>query len=393
MLFPKNCRTVHKTLWCLPLVPNSVSVLAISLAQIQPTPSDSGANSLFWVALASGTSLMGLTLGYCLGRRGKRRLNEQIQSVEETRDRLQESVKDLRESLEKQKEIIQKARIADITEDTLQNLNTALQTVHLCASMVEKYAGDLNPGFLKRLTAILRDLEQPSNSTAEKIVMLKEAVGRTGQKLQKTQDSMNGELKRLHEQVFRIHEMIAAQRRCTHGIEVLDQAHLREVLEDVLKIRETTMEEFKIQLVRRYENVPQIQCSKIKLLHVFNQIIKNACHSLMLSKNRENRILAVHLAMKGEDRIRLEIQDNGIGIEKQNLTRIFAHGFSTWPQKEGLGLHHCAAVMSEMGGMIGVKSMGPDTGASFVLEIPVGPATKTNQIKAIREDITNIRNH
>jgi len=221
--------------------------------------------------------------------------------------------------------------------------------------------------------------------------MFLKGMARIGQKLNKVQGTMQLELKNLHEQIFRIHEIVAAQQRCTHGADVFDQAHLRELMEDVLKIQETTMEEFQIKVVRRYEAVPTIQCSKIKLLHLFNQIIKNACQALMMSEDRESRMLLVHICMKGEDRIRLEIQDNGQGIEERNLTRIFGHGFSTW-RREGLGLHHCAAAMSEMGGMIGVKSQGLGTGASFVLEIPPTPKSMEGQVTDYREEISNIRN-
>jgi signal transduction histidine kinase len=63
--------------------------------------------------------------------------------------------------------------------------------------------------------------------------------------------------------------------------------------------------------------------------------------------------------------------DDGEGIPAENLTRIFAHGFTTRPGGHGFGLHSCVIAASEMGATLTAHSAGPSTGATFTLELPL----------------------
>ena len=67
------------------------------------------------------------------------------------------------------------------------------------------------------------------------------------------------------------------------------------------------------------------------------------------------------------------MQDNGIGIPRENLTRIFGHGFTTRKKGHGFGLHSGAIAAKEMGGSLQAMSEGPGAGATFILELPLKP--------------------
>ena len=67
----------------------------------------------------------------------------------------------------------------------------------------------------------------------------------------------------------------------------------------------------------------------------------------------------------------------GIGISAENLTRIFAHGFTTREEGHGFGLHSGALAARAMGGSLSVASNGIGQGASFTLELPIAPLTNT----------------
>jgi signal transduction histidine kinase len=73
------------------------------------------------------------------------------------------------------------------------------------------------------------------------------------------------------------------------------------------------------------------------------------------------------------DSVRVSVIDNGVGIPPENLTRIFAHGFTTKPNGHGFGLHGAALAAREMGGSLTVHSDGGGAGAAFTLELPVHP--------------------
>jgi signal transduction histidine kinase len=76
----------------------------------------------------------------------------------------------------------------------------------------------------------------------------------------------------------------------------------------------------------------------------------------------------------GEDnRLRISVADNGVGIAAEDLTRVFAHGFTTRPDGHGFGLHSGALATREMGGALLVHSEGLGKGATFTLELPARP--------------------
>ncbi|WP_372876055.1 ATP-binding protein, partial [Pseudomonas sp.] len=68
--------------------------------------------------------------------------------------------------------------------------------------------------------------------------------------------------------------------------------------------------------------------------------------------------------------LQIRVQDDGEGIAAENLSRVFAHGFTTRKDGHGFGLHSCALAAMEMEATLTAHSDGPGQGAVFVLELP-----------------------
>jgi signal transduction histidine kinase len=84
----------------------------------------------------------------------------------------------------------------------------------------------------------------------------------------------------------------------------------------------------------------------------------------------EQRILTVRLDVPVPHRVRIEVQDNGMGIAPEMLTRIFQYGFTTRKEGHGFGLHSSALAAQELGGSLRAHSDGAGQGATFTLELP-----------------------
>ena len=78
------------------------------------------------------------------------------------------------------------------------------------------------------------------------------------------------------------------------------------------------------------------------------------------------------------DRVRIAVKDNGVGIPRENMTRIFNLGFTTRKEGHGFGLHSGALAARELGGSLNVHSDGPGTGATFTLELPLQPPQQSS---------------
>lgn len=81
--------------------------------------------------------------------------------------------------------------------------------------------------------------------------------------------------------------------------------------------------------------------------------------------------LTLRVELAGASRLRISVRDEGEGISAENLTRIFAHGFTTRSTGHGFGLHSSALAAHAMGGTLTAGSEGPGKGATFTLELPI----------------------
>jgi len=105
-------------------------------------------------------------------------------------------------------------------------------------------------------------------------------------------------------------------------------------------------------------------------LQILINLIRNAKYALDEVERIDKKIV-ISISAPNEHCIQIVVSDNGIGISPENLTRIFAHGFTTREGGHGFGLHSGAIAARSMGGFITVASPGIGQGASFTLELPI----------------------
>jgi signal transduction histidine kinase len=77
-----------------------------------------------------------------------------------------------------------------------------------------------------------------------------------------------------------------------------------------------------------------------------------------------------YLSLASPPEIHLVVKDNGIGISKENLLRIFDPFYTTRQRGTGLGLSIVRKVIHDHGGRIGVESHA-DVGTTFRISLPV----------------------
>ena len=105
------------------------------------------------------------------------------------------------------------------------------------------------------------------------------------------------------------------------------------------------------------------------MLQILVNLIKNAADALTEGKIDDGKITVTvgHQARN----VFVRVADNGVGIAAENITRVFAHGFTTKKTGHGFGLHTGALAATEMGGALRVESEGIGQGATFILEMPL----------------------
>ena len=138
-----------------------------------------------------------------------------------------------------------------------------------------------------------------------------------------------------------------------------------DLVEDALRMNAAALARHDVSVVREYQDSAPIAIEKQKVLQILINLIRNAKYACDES-GRADKQLRMHVSHETGN---LQI-DNGIGIPPENLTRIFAHGFTTRANGHGFGLHSSALAAREMGGFLTVHSDGVGKGATFTLDLP-----------------------
>jgi signal transduction histidine kinase len=108
------------------------------------------------------------------------------------------------------------------------------------------------------------------------------------------------------------------------------------------------------------------------VLQILVNLIRNAKYAADEGRTTD-KLVTLRIEPGAPGRVRLIVQDNGVGIPADNLPKLFAHGFTTRTTGHGFGLHSSLSVAREMHGTLSAHSDGEGLGATFTLELPVAP--------------------
>ncbi len=132
-------------------------------------------------------------------------------------------------------------------------------------------------------------------------------------------------------------------------------------------------------------DLPLIEADSGRLRQVLNNIVKNA---LEASKEADSRsvieVTTRRVNEAGADLIELMVKDQGRGISKEILDRIFEPYVTTKPKGTGLGLAIVKKIVEEHGGIVRMQN-DANGGASVIIRLPVTmkDTTKIRERRAV----------
>ncbi|MGD9722870.1 MAG: ATP-binding protein [Pirellulales bacterium] len=185
------------------------------------------------------------------------------------------------------------------------------------------------------------------------------------------------ELDLLSNKINHIKTIVSTQQSYAGVSGVVEDVDVATFLDDAMKLNSASLERHQIQLVRDYGQLPKARLDTQKALQILVNLIKNAKDALVEATGQTERTLTLRSRINERNALEIQVIDNGVGVPKENLTRIFSHGFTTKKQGHGFGLHSCANAAREMGGSLVAFSDGPGKGTTLTLELPFVPAEVT----------------
>ena len=126
------------------------------------------------------------------------------------------------------------------------------------------------------------------------------------------------------------------------------------------------------QIIDQTLDKPEIKADTQKLVRAFLNIIKNAFDAMPNGGK---------LTIKSDelnDDVRISFTDNGVGMTKETLSKIWSPLFTTKPRGMGFGLPICKRIVEAHNGKISVASEA-GKGSTLVVSLPIKSQIKENQ--------------
>ncbi|MGA8137359.1 MAG: ATP-binding protein [Pseudomonas gingeri] len=268
--------------------------------------------------------------------------------------------------------IARQAGMAEIATNVLHNVGNVLNSVNVSAEVVtRKLRTSKALGLSKAVQLMNEHVEDLGHfiSQDEKGKLLPGYLNQLVDALALEQKSMTDELDQLTQSIDHIKEIVAAQQSYSGASSLAEAVQVPQLIEDALRMNASFLAARQVTVVKEFAETPCLQLDKHRLLMILVNLIKNAGGAMDNPADRPP-LITLHTEMLPEQTLVIKVIDNGEGIAEENLTRIFAHGFTTRKDGHGFGLHSCILAAMEMGGALKVHSDGPGQGAIFTLELP-----------------------
>ena len=311
-----------------------------------------------------------------------------VEAKETLEQRVLERTRELREQIEAKDrahaelataqqrliEFSREAGMAEIATGVLHNVGNVLNSVNVSTSLV---AGKVRESRVDNLVALIHMLEQHNGNLPEFLAKDPKGqrvlpyLGKLGGHLQSERDGLLKELELLSSHVGHIKQIVATQQNYAKVSGLVENISLSEVVEDALGILEAGLVRHEIRLEREFEILPTIAADKHQILQILLNLLRNAKQAIKQADGKGGKVIRVSIRRRGKSRVSLAVEDTGVGLPPENLTRIFGHGFTTKADGHGFGLHSCALAASQMGGSLRAESEGLGRGATFILELPL----------------------
>ena len=278
-----------------------------------------------------------------------------------------------------------KSGMADMATGVLHNIGNILNSVNLSAKEISRLAQDSNIKGLQKANALLEThMEEIDEflTRNERGKLLPSYYVKLGRALEEEINKIASEAHLLNEKTRMMQDVISTQQEYAGTGYYSEALEITSIIEDAVRVEESSLIKWGIHLTRKYRDVPLCEVQKTKLLQVITNLIKNAKEAMLQNdvygKPKEFNI---EIGIKDENFAFIKIIDNGCGIEKDNLTKVFSHGFTTKQTGHGFGLHFSANAMIEMGGSLSVSSEGVQKGCQFIITVPVARLTPMRKTK------------
>ncbi len=148
--------------------------------------------------------------------------------------------------------------------------------------------------------------------------------------------------------------------------------NLNELMPEILKMVEKKAGVQNISIVPDFAEIPLvIHGEPSEIQQILLNLLNNAMYAIQENPLPHEGRITIKTERVSDGFVKIEVQDNGVGISTENLKKIFSPFFTTKPvgKGTGLGLSVCYGIIQNMGGSMEVES-DSHMGTKFTIRLP-----------------------
>ena len=268
-----------------------------------------------------------------------------------------------------------KIEMADVASTVLHNVGNVLTSVIVAANMVESVLDQSSVTLVNRMAELINAHHEDLGvylTEDPKGKRIPPSLEKLGTHLVEEQQIVLKEIKGLVRNICHMKEIIVSHQTMAKSAGKAEQTELVDVLSHAMELSFQPGDAKWMTICCDYHKVPTVLVDQHQLLQILVNILRNAKQA-MRQQPQDSHVLNLSVNYQDEDEafVVMTIQDSGIGIAPEHLSKMFARGFTTKKDGNGIGLHSSILAIQNMGGSMSVQSEGIGKGATFTLMFPV----------------------
>lgn len=305
----------------------------------------------------------------------EQRVQERTRELETQVAAKEAALKELAAAQSALMEFSRAAGMAEVATSVLHNVGNVLNSVNVSCTLLGEQLRDSR---IDRLSKVAELIANPEGGLVRFLSedprgrQIPEYIAALAEVLAEEHREMQNETETLKNRIEHIKEIVAMQQSYSRVSGVWETLFAHQLMEDALKLNAEALTRHRVSIKRQYESPEPITVDKHTVMQILLNLINNAKYACADS-DREEKTITLRILQDSPGRIRMQVADNGVGISRDDVTRIFRHGFTTKKSGHGFGLHSGALAARKLGGSLSVQSNGPGHGATFTLELPCRP--------------------
>lgn len=263
-----------------------------------------------------------------------------------------------------------KAGKAEVAASILHNIGNILTSITTSSETINSQAQDTKIKTLVKASLMLHEHKEHLTDffETEKGKNLLSYFFLIGEALEKENSCILKHSERLIANIENINKVIKAQEEYLNAESVVELADVNKMIVEIVETHQTLFEKSGIVITTDLTCTKSFKFDRVKFVQIVFNLLMNAKESLEEAGNTE-KLIEIK-AYNSEESVFVTIYDNGLGVDKKEIHKIFNSGYSSKKNRNGFGLHSSANFISEMGGHIDVSSEGLGKGAQFTLTVP-----------------------